>query len=253
MTKILVFAGTSDAKSIIERLHGQRARVVASVATAYGASMLSDLGIDILQGRMEKRQMAALIAREKIRLVIDATHPFAQTASQNIKWATNKQNCPCIRYSRLVHTENETQNHIVFAHSHAQAAGMAQEVVGNVLLTIGANNVQIYSQWIEADRLFARVLPTEESIARCKEAGISENHVIAGQGPFSREQNIRHLEESAAAVMVSKQSGRIGGVDEKIEAAGALSIPLILITPPSEEYGFDTIEQVVAQAKQYIE
>ena len=39
---------------------------------------------------------------------------------------------------------------------------------------------------LEAQRLYARVLPSHEGIAACEAAGIPHRNIIAMQGPFSR-------------------------------------------------------------------
>lgn len=57
------------------------------------------------------------------------------------------------------------------------------------------------------------------------------------QGPFSRELNhalFRHFETT---LMVTKDSGEAGGVDEKIEAAWDLGIEVVMIERPPIAYG----------------
>ena len=56
------------------------------------------------------------------------------------------------------------------------------------------------------------------------------------KGPFSREMNYHMFKESRADVVVTKDSGVIGGVLEKIEAASMLKLPVVLIERPAIHY-----------------
>ena len=63
------------------------------------------------------------------------------------------------------------------------------------------------------------------------------------QGPFSRELNEALLREFDIGIMVSKASGAAGGFWEKVEAAGACGVELVVIHRPAETEGY-TLEQV---------
>ena len=98
-----------------------------------------------------------------------------------------------------------------------------------------------------ADRLFARILPVASSIAATGDLGIPTSHVIAMQGPFSKELNCALIHEFDIRVMVTKASGTAGGFWEKVEAAQACGIELVVIDRPLEEAGCS-----VAEARQLL-
>ncbi len=76
MKTVLVFAGTSEGRMLVERLVGMHVRCVACVATEYGSALLPAYeSVAVLQGRMVAAQMRDVILRENTQLVIDATHP----------------------------------------------------------------------------------------------------------------------------------------------------------------------------------
>ena len=63
-----------------------------------------------------------------------------------------------------------------------------------------------------ASRAYARVLPMEDSLRACREAGLPPAHILAMQGPFSRELNAAMLRSIGAAYLVTKASGSAGGL-----------------------------------------
>ena len=51
-------------------------------------------------------------------------------------------------------------------------------------------------------------------------------------GAASKEENIKLINNLNASVMITKESGKIGGVTEKIQAANETSIDVIMIQRP---------------------
>lgn len=65
---------------------------------------------------------------------------------------------------------------------------------------------------------------------------IDPGHIFAMKGVASVELNVALARQCQAAAIVSKDSGRTGGVPQKLAAAQQLGIPLLLIDrPPAED------------------
>ena len=85
--KICIFAGTSEGRALAEGLNGAYSLTVC-VATDYGKSLLEGIdGIDVVAGRMGRAEMESFIRENGFSRVIDATHPYAAEASENIRAA----------------------------------------------------------------------------------------------------------------------------------------------------------------------
>lgn len=82
-----------------------------------------------------------------------------------------------------------------------------------------------------ADRLFIRVLDNVSSW-KDVEAGYQKDHVFGKMPPFTVEDNVKLIKETKAEVLVSKDSGKTGGVDIKVEACRQTGIKMILIDRP---------------------
>ena len=240
--KICIFAGTTEGRKLAEMLK-DRAELTVCVATEYGEVVLEGIGnIDVRTGRMDEDGMADLFSREKFSRIIDATHPYADVVTQNIAAAAERTGTPVIRILRGGdrHTERA-----VYVSSAAEAAEYLKKHDGNVLITTGAKEISEYSG-LDMSRVWARVLPSVSSIEACLAAGVPTPHIIAAQGPFSREINAAQLRMISADYMITKASGRSGGFDEKIEAAAETGAVPVIIGQPPQVSGM-TLDEAVAE------
>ena len=95
--------------------------------------------------------------------------------------------------------------------------------------------------------LVVRVLERPESRAACRQAQIPDERVIAGRGPFSVEENRRHIRQFGVGVLVTKDSGHAGGTPEKLQAARAENCRVVVVQRPEtgEENSFAEVEDLL--------
>lgn len=234
--RILLFAGTTEGRRLAEYLGKQGVRVHVCVATAYGAEMISmSENMSISHERLDENQMKTLMCGFRPDYVIDATHPFADEVTQNIRSA-----CKTCGYSyiRLLREETQTQSLVTYVDSIEQAVDYLQETEGNILITTGSNALAAYTQLDDfKNRIYARVLSLKNSVEKCEALGITGKHLICMQGPFSVEMNKILLKDYNISWMVTKESGENGGFFEKLEACEATGVGLIVIGRPKEKNG----------------
>ena len=114
--------------------------------------------------------MEALFSQRKFDCVVDATHPYAPIVTGNLRAACEAAGT---EYLRLLRGGSGLPENCVYADSTAQAAEKLAELPGNILLTTGSKELKTFSRLPDfAQRVYARVLPVEESIAACREAGL---------------------------------------------------------------------------------
>ncbi len=237
MAEAVVFAGTSDGRELCGFLAGRGVSVCMCVATEYGRALAQPQErVTVRTGAMDAAAMRELI--KKCRYVADATHPYAWQATENIRQACAEAGVP---YYRLLRPAGEPGACVIVENAR-QAAEYLRNTAGNVLLTTGSKDLPEYAV-LDAARLYPRVLPIVESIARCGEIGVPQKNVICMQGPFSAAMNAATLAHVNAAFIVTKDSGNAGGVGEKIQAAEELGVTVILIGRPTCEEGY-TMEQL---------
>ncbi|MBQ1417332.1 MAG: precorrin-6A/cobalt-precorrin-6A reductase, partial [Selenomonas sp.] len=127
---------------------------------------------------------------------------------------------------------------ITVVHSYEEAAKAAAALGKNIFLTTGSRNLDkfVHSSYLQRAELTARVLPTADVIAACEQLGIDAGHIVALQGPFSKDLNKELFCTYGAQVIITKNSGTIGGTDTKLAAAKELGLPIVLIDRPQLDY-----------------
>lgn len=229
---IWVIAGTSDARELIEKLLLHIRPVIATTATEEGAKLVTSAkGLAVEWGKMNADEMVSFITGRKITLVIDASHPYAGQVSVNAVKASGKSGIRYIRFERPGTSDIQAD----FKGSYDQIASYLSRTEGNVLLTIGSNNLFHFSS-LDPDRLYARVLPSPSSIQKCLDVKIAPSHIIAAQGPFSAGFNKAMMEEFSISYLVTKDSGLRGGFPGKREAAARCGVKLLLVERPVVNY-----------------
>ena len=216
------------------------------VASEYGCEVMSTKSCAAIRvGKMNANEMEDYLKTEQFGkgdVIVDATHPYADKVSANIKNVASKYGC--ILY-RVLRKSEDDGCHEAYA-SMPVFARKINESSGNILLTTGTNTLDEYCDIVGADtlaRTYVRVLPATESVDICHKLGIKSSHIIAMQGPFSKAMNKAVMEEYSIRHMLTKDSGDNGGFAEKIDAAEELGVTVHLLMRPTQEDGIG-IEEV---------
>ncbi|WP_282937397.1 precorrin-6A reductase [Paenibacillus sp. RC67] len=236
---ILVMAGTSDARELAVNIRDSGYSLLTTVVTDSAAKSMEDAGLPVLTGRLTAEALVALIRERGIRTIVDATHPFAEEASKNAIAASQEAGVPYIRYERgrIAIDQNPF---ITFADDYEQAAELAAERQGVIMLTTGSKTLHIFAKrllGLPNTTLVARMLPRRDNMEKCEELGLEQKNIVAMQGPFSKELNKALYTHYNVTLIITKESGKVGAVDEKLESALELGIETIVIGRPMVDYG----------------
>lgn len=234
--RLLIFSGTSEGHALCRLLSGRGAEADVYVATEYGEAVMGPLpGIRVHTGRLTEEEIAAEIGGDA--LVVDATHPYARQISENIRAA-----CRNAGYVRLLRPGTEETDVIRVPDTEAAAEWLNRHPV-RALLTTGSKELAAFAA-VEGyqERLFPRVLPSVPSIEACVGLGFPAAHIIAMQGPFTKELNAALLRQIRADVLVTKDTGAAGGCGEKLGAAREAGARVLMISRPAKEDGLTLTE-----------
>lgn len=228
---LLLFGGTSETKGAAEALASAGHRVLVSTATDAPLETGTAAAITCRHGRMNREEMAALIATVGIHAVVDVSHPYAIELHATAADAARESDVPYFRLDRpgVGHDLAEV------APDHAAAAQLAFSHGRPVLLTTGSRNLGDYAEAARKTGLpwFARVLDHPDSHAACAAVGMSPGQIIFGRGPFSIDGNRAVIRAHGIGVLVTKDSGQAGGVSEKIEAARLENCRVVIVDRPA--------------------
>lgn len=240
MYDVVIFGGTEEGRLLAEFAASLPLRSCACVATEYGSSLLTPSSAVIVhQGRMDAAEMASFLNTHQPRLVLDATHPYAREVSENIRTVCQSLSLWLVR---LVRPEGSLEGCRCFSRLDA-LIDYLNTSEKTIFSTTGAKemlaltNVQNFQE-----RVWLRMLPTPEPLAKVIAAGYPGKHLICMQGPFSEELNRAMFRAAGCDILVTKESGSAGGFREKVDAALALGMEVCVLLRPGQEQGISLEE-----------
>lgn len=245
MDRILIFAGTTEGRSLAEYLRDHGIASQVCVATEYGQQLMEEGPLVKLHtGRLTEPEMEALMEREEITLTVDATHPYATEVTKNIVRACQHTGAEYLRLLREAGFDAEEKD-FCCVENVQEAAEFLRGTRGNILVTTGSKELSAFT-CIEdfRERVYARVLPSPEAVQSCTEMGFSGRHLICMQGPFTREMNMAIMRQYGINWLVTKESGKNGGFEEKIDAARESGVRVVLIGRPPQIAGAMSQEEI---------
>ena len=256
MKKIVIFAGTTEGRRLSEILADAGIAHTVCVATEYGEIVMREQTdsteaaqadgqplVELHCGRMDREQMQKFLHDEGYEIVVDATHPYARAVTENLWGAVDtlkslEKDAHFPIYLRLereiagITEADGNVTNIQYFENNADCAKALENTEGNILLTTGSKELAVYcASGRLNNRLYVRILPGRESLELCMDQGIKGRQILALQGPFSTEMNAAILKQYDIRHMVTKNSGRTGGYQEKLAAAEMLGIPVYVIEP----------------------
>jgi precorrin-6A/cobalt-precorrin-6A reductase len=234
---IVVLAGTRDGRELAAFLARQGWPVSVAVVSDYGRKLAAQDGLTVHTGCRDTVALVALLKSEGALALVDASHPYAANASQNAQAACAALGLPYLRFERPP-APLPAYDKLHRAADAAHAARLAAELGKVIFLATGSRTLAVFKNepLLAGRRLIARVLPEPEVLTACRQLGFVPADIIALQGPFSHQLNLALFREYAADVLVTKNSGFVGGADSKFSAAVELCLSLIVIDRPAIEY-----------------
>ena len=240
MNRVLIFSGTTEGRVLSEILAASEIECDVCVATDYGVSQMAKSDkVRIFGGRLDVPSMKQLYNNNDYYAVVDATHPYATEVTKNIIASLRGYDIP---YLRLYRDASVTvDDDLIYYGTVADCVKALKSTTGNILLTTGSKDLSSFCRTKSLTaRLFARVLPSSESIGACNKNGLNGRQIIAMQGPFSKETNLALIKQYNIEHIVTKEGGKSGGEDEKLSAAKEAGIKCHVIARPAENLEMET-------------
>ena len=219
---IVILGGTAEARQLASILVADGVDVVSSLAGRVrrpnlppGRVRIGGFGgVDGLAKYLQLQPAAALV---------DATHPFAATISENAVQAASRTGTPLIRLERPGWTDHPRASSWIWVRDAAAARAVADSA-RRPFLTTGRQSLTEFGPWADRDVLVRLVDPPAKPLPE-------RWTVIMSRGPYSYSDERQILSEYAIDVLLSKDSGGAHTV-AKLDAAGDLGIPVVIIARP---------------------
>jgi len=233
---VWLFSGTSDGNALARELVERQKSVVVSTASDYGGEIARAgcPGVTVWAGRQGVEARRRALRESHARVIVDATHPFAQQISEQLVGLSQELGIPYLRFER----PSAIGSHALLCDSAAEAAERAIVTGTRIFLTTGSKDLATFLQAPRADRRewFVRITPEPALIRRALDLGVPRDRILAMQGPFSEGFNTALWRDQRIDCVVTKDSGEAGGFPAKARAATALGIPLLVIRRPRVGY-----------------
>jgi len=243
---LLLLSGTSEGPLLARALIDAGFQVRATVTRPETReNLFAKLPIAVEVGGFTQESLTEFLQAGKADIVLDATHPFAVRITRIAHAVCSRLGVPYVRYER---PDWQPPSDTWFVDSFAEAAALLPRLGRRILFTIGAKQLKHFSSLHEQLTLFARILPSPISQAQAKAAGFAADRIVSRRPPFSQAVNQALFQELAVEVLVTKASGREGGVEEKVLAARELGMKVLMIRRPSlpEIHAVSSLDQAVA-------
>lgn len=169
--------------------------------------------------------LAQYLGAESIDLLVDATHPYAATMSENAARATAITGIPLLALRRPAWTPvaGDRWTEVADAQEAVRALGPASR---RVFLALGRQEIAPFGGAPQHHYLVRSVEPVDPPLP------VPHATYIQARGPFSEENDRALLETHCIEVVVSKNSGGTAAYG-KIAAARALGAEVILLRRPA--------------------
>jgi len=223
---LLILGGTGEALSLMSTISeqfGNQLRIIYSLAgctkkPVHRGGEIRIGGFGGIKGLQE------FLYLEKVKYLIDATHPFAKNISANALFAAKEADIPYIYLNRKEWSAgtNDQWHHV---EDISAAAEVIPKLGVRVFLTLGPRALE-YFKLLNKTWFLVRLIDKPEKVLPLLNA-----EIILDRGPFNYKSEFDLLVKYKIDVIVTRASGG-KATFQKLLAARELQVPVIMIRRP---------------------
>jgi precorrin-6A/cobalt-precorrin-6A reductase len=227
--RVLVLGGTFEGSRLANLLAGQSG--ISSILSFAGrTTALRPPQIPYRIGGFGGADgLEAYLEAERIDVLVDATHPFAEQMPRHAAIAAGRAKIPLIVLSRQAWVPEPGDNWIDAADMAAAATALGREPK-RVFLTIGRLQIAAFAAAPQHFYLIRTIEPLTLP------PNLPRHRIILGRGPFAFEAEDKLLREESIDALVTKNSGGAAAF-AKIIAARQLGLPVVMVARPQQASG----------------
>lgn len=224
-----MLGGSSEA-SALARLLARRADIAAILSFAGRTKDLIVPPIPFRVGGFGGAEgLAAYLRHEAMDVLVDATHPFAETISANAAKAAASAGVPLLVLTRPPWMREASDRWIDVATMEAAVAALGS-APRRVFLTIGRSQLEAFAAAPQHFYLIRSVDPVDPALC------LPYRRLVLARGPFDADAEEALMRAEKIDCVVSKNSGGAASYG-KLEAARRLGLPVIMVGRPQAPHG----------------
>ncbi|MEO9330107.1 cobalt-precorrin-6A reductase [Gordonia aurantiaca] len=222
--EILILGGTGEARALAAALDDAGYSFISSLAGRVGNPRLP-VGPVRIGGFGGVDGLREWLASNRIRVVVDATHPFAATITRNAAQAAARAGVPLLRLRRDPWVPGERDRWVRVPDLPAAADAVRRRGT-RVLLTTGRQDVGVFADIHTAWFLIRVVDPPTSALP-------PRHEILRSRGPYDYASELELLRRNEIDLLVTKNSG--GSLTKaKLDAAATLGIDVVVVDRPAE-------------------
>lgn len=228
---ILVIGGTSEGRIAADTLdEGDGTYFYSTLGPEQDVTCAR--GVRILGG-MNAEEMAGFCSREKIRVIVDAAHPYAAGVHRNVEQTARRLGLPVVRMERP--REDTGGEDVVVCGDYADAVRKIKaDDVRRLLALSGVGTIgKLSGFWREREAWF-RILDRDDSRRKAAEQGFPMSRIVY----YPRDDMESLMERICPDAVLTKECGPTGGFGEKLRIARAHGVRVYVVRRPEMPRSF---------------
>jgi precorrin-6A/cobalt-precorrin-6A reductase len=238
---LLILGGTAEAAALAREATarwGAALRVITSLAGRTGAP--APIAGEMRSGGFGGAAgLAAFLCDARIEFLVDATHPFAAQISRHARLAAEETDVPHVALVRPAWEQIPGDRWVEVPDLDA-ASRMLPSLGKRVFLTTGARGLEAFAA-CAGMAFVVRLIAAPRA-----PPPLADVVLVIARPPFTLDEEALLLRRHAIDIVVAKASG--GARPEKLDAAKALGLPVLMVCRPPSERGLSVANVEAALA-----
>ena len=212
---ILVFGGTTEGKKVAKLLQEKSMPFVYSTKT--NIPFIENEIASYRHGALNETELENYLINNSIKIIINASHPFAEILHSTIAKVAESLQIPVIRFGRKL--LSKTIHPLVsYVNTYEAALELLKENQTLLALT-GVQSIKRLKQWWQKNTTYFRILNRPESLAIAHESNFPEKQLILGLPSANLEREIDLILTNRINIILTKETGNSGFLSTKIDTA----------------------------------
>ncbi len=239
---ILILGGTTEGRAAVKTI--DEAGTPYFYSTKENLQQVECLHGKRLTGGMTIEDMTDFCKQNKIRLLIDAAHPFAEQLHQTVAVVAKCLSLPVVRYERSYPPRNKA---VIWCNNYEDAIRKLEtDGITNLLALTGVKTIDKLRAYWKKHYCIFRILERPESIQLANEQEFPTKQLVFYH-PDEDERLFKCLKPEA---ILTKESGETGGFISKVKTAQKMHIPIYAVKRPPMPQTFIAVTGAYGLRKQ---
>ncbi|HOF08890.1 MAG TPA: precorrin-6A/cobalt-precorrin-6A reductase [Opitutaceae bacterium] len=229
---LLVFGGTTEGKRCAAAL--AEAGLPFIYSTKLPVVMPKLPGMRLRHGALTVEALTVLCHAEKIRAIVNASHPFAEVLHATVAAAATALSLPVWRFERVYPKREQAGEWVRYVPDFPAAIAQLLALGRAPLLAFtGVQTIPKLRPWWERHLTYFQILDRPDSFALARSFGVPPAQLLAHAPATAPETLAATIRRLGVQVLLTKESGESGFQSVKLAAAALAQTPLLVVERPA--------------------